>query len=140
MWSLHLIPKTLLAFCVISETKSRSIIALDAARVDQSEELFASVNLSFCCCFLKFLFIFREGEGGRKRGGEISMCGWVLLLFPQLGTWPTTQACALTGNRTSDPLAYRPGTQSTEPHQPGIVSLPLPQRISLFYRISFYPS
>ena len=25
-----------------------------------------------------------------------------------LGTWPTTQACALTGNRTSDPLVRRP--------------------------------
>ena len=27
---------------------------------------------------------------------------------PQLGTWPTTQACALTGNRTGDPLVFRP--------------------------------
>ena len=26
---------------------------------------------------------------------------------PLLGTLPTTQACALTGNRTSDPLVYR---------------------------------
>ena len=24
-----------------------------------------------------------------------------------LGTWPTIQACALTGNQTSDPLVYR---------------------------------
>ena len=30
------------------------------------------------------------------------------LTHPQLGTWPTTQACALTGNRTSDPLVGRP--------------------------------
>ena len=30
------------------------------------------------------------------------MCG-----CPLLGTWPTTQACALTGNRTGDPLVYR---------------------------------
>ena len=28
-----------------------------------------------------------------------------------------TQVCALTGNRTSDPLVHRPHTQSTEPHQ-----------------------
>ena len=27
---------------------------------------------------------------------------------PLLGTWPTTQACALTGNWTSDPLVRRP--------------------------------
>ena len=40
---------------------------------------------------------------------------------PLLGTWPITQACALTGNRTSDPLSHRPGTQSTEIHQPGLL-------------------
>ena len=45
------------------------------------------------------------------------MCG--CLSCTLLGTWPTTQACALTGNRTGDPLGYRPDTQSTEPHQPG---------------------
>ena len=32
---------------------------------------------------------------------------WFPLEHPQLGTWPTTQACALTGNRTSDPLVCR---------------------------------
>ena len=31
-----------------------------------------------------------------------------LLLTHLLGTWPTTQACALTGNPTSDPLICRP--------------------------------
>ena len=29
-------------------------------------------------------------------------------MCPLLGTWPTTQACALTGNPTSDPLVCRP--------------------------------
>ena len=33
---------------------------------------------------------------------------WLPLMHPLLGTWPTTQACALTGNRTSDPLVLRP--------------------------------
>ena len=32
---------------------------------------------------------------------------WLLLTCPQLGTWPATQACALTGNRTGDPLVDR---------------------------------
>ena len=27
---------------------------------------------------------------------------------PLLGTWPATQACALTGNRTGDSLVHRP--------------------------------
>ena len=26
---------------------------------------------------------------------------------PLLGTWPATQACVLTGNRTSDPLVHK---------------------------------
>ena len=32
---------------------------------------------------------------------------WLPLTRPQLGIWPTTQACALTGNRTGDPLIHR---------------------------------
>ena len=30
------------------------------------------------------------------------------LTHPLLGTWPATQACALTGNQTSDSLVHRP--------------------------------
>ena len=33
---------------------------------------------------------------------------WLPLVRPLLGTWPTTQACALTGNQTGDPLVRRP--------------------------------
>ena len=43
------------------------------------------------------------------------------LVCPQLGTWFTTQAYALTGTRTSDPL--KASAQSTEPHKPGSISL-----------------
>ena len=32
---------------------------------------------------------------------------WLPLICPLLGTWSTTQACALTGNRTGDPLVRR---------------------------------
>ena len=32
---------------------------------------------------------------------------WLPLTHPLLGTWPATQACALTGNRTNDPLVLR---------------------------------
>ena len=35
------------------------------------------------------------------------MCG-CLSCSPELGTWPATQACALTGNQTGDPLVRRP--------------------------------
>ena len=33
---------------------------------------------------------------------------WLPLTCPLLGTWPATQACALTGNRTTNPLVHRP--------------------------------
>ena len=33
---------------------------------------------------------------------------WLPLEQPLLGTRPATQACALTGNRTGDPLVRRP--------------------------------
>ena len=32
---------------------------------------------------------------------------WLPLVRPPLGTWPATQACALTGNGTKDPLIHR---------------------------------
>ena len=57
--------------------------------------------------FKKTLFIyFIDGKGGRKKGRETSMCG--CLLCPLLGTWPATQACALSGNPTGNPLVCRP--------------------------------
>ena len=51
--------------------------------------------------FLKILFISR-GDGREK---NINV--WLPVMLPQPGTWPTTKACALTGNRTSDPLVCR---------------------------------
>ena len=52
-----------------------------------------------------YLFIFRQGEGGRKREKYIN--AWLLLMCPLLGSWPATKARALTGNRTGDPLVCR---------------------------------
>ena len=70
--------------------------------------------------FLRFyLFIFREGKEGRK--GEKHQCVVASHMPPplRLGTWPATQAYALTGNQTWRPFGSQAGTQSTEPHQPG---------------------
>ena len=56
-------------------------------------------------CFLLifkdfYLFISREREGKEKeRQRNINV--WLPLTCPLLGTWPTTQACALTGNQTA---------------------------------------
>ena len=53
------------------------------------------------------LLIFREGGGKGEREGEKYHC-LVPCVCPQPGMWPSTQACALTGNRTSNPLVLRP--------------------------------
>ena len=41
-----------------------------------------------------YLFLERGREGERERNTNV----WLPLEHPLLGTWPTTQACALTGN------------------------------------------
>ena len=74
----------------------------------------------FLPLFLKrfYLFIFRQ----RRREEEIeekNINVWLPLMWPPLGTGPTTQACAPTGNRTGDAL-FASHAPSTEPHQPGL--------------------
>ena len=51
--------------------------------------------------FSKMIFIFR----GEERERNINV--WLPLTHLLLGTWPTTQACAVTGNQTTNPLAHR---------------------------------
>ena len=53
-----------------------------------------------------YVFIFR-GEG-REKERERNINVWLPLMCPLLGTWPATQACALTGNWASDPVVHRP--------------------------------
>ena len=57
--------------------------------------------MSRCTCnFLErfYLFMFREGEG-REKEKDRNINVWLPLVRPLLGTWLTTQACALTGNQ-----------------------------------------
>ena len=66
-------------------------------------------HLIFIYLFLKkiiYLFIFRQR--GRERERERNISVWLPLTCPPLRTWPATQACALTGNRTGDPSVHRP--------------------------------
>ena len=72
----------------------------------------------FVSCFvlsihliLKILFIFRERGREEKREGEKHRCGRETLMVClsvrlQLGTWPATQACALTRNWINDLLIF----------------------------------
>ena len=65
-----------------------------------------SYYIFFLKYFLKrfYLFIQRRREGQRERNINV----WLSFECPLLGTWPTTQACALTGNPTGHPLVHRP--------------------------------
>ena len=62
--------------------------------------------------FLK-IYLFLERGGGREKERERNTdvgeryIDPLPLTRPQLGTWPTTQACVLTWNRTSGPLVCR---------------------------------
>ena len=60
----------------------------------------------FICLFVfKILFLQREG---REKERERNIHVWLPLVRPFLATWPETQACALTGNRTCDPSVHNP--------------------------------
>ena len=52
--------------------------------------------------------MFLERGEGREKERERNINVWWPLVCPNRGTWPTTQARALTGNPTSDPLVHRP--------------------------------
>ena len=72
-----------------------------------------------CYLFLKiFKLIFREGKGGRKRGRETSMCGY-LSSGPYWGPGPQPRHVPWLGIEPL-PFGSQSSAQSTEPHQPGL--------------------
>ena len=58
----------------------------------------------FFLSFLKIYFIFRERGREKERKRNID---WFPLAHTQVGTQPANQACALTGDQTSDLLVCR---------------------------------
>ena len=57
---------------------------------------------------LDITYLFLDRAAGRQKEKKRNINVWLPFVSPLLGTWPTTQACDLTGNRTSDPLLCRP--------------------------------
>ena len=65
-------------------------------------------NTYFVFSFLKyFIYLFLHRGEGREKETKRNINVWLPLAFPLPGTWPTTQACVLTGNQTHDPLVCR---------------------------------
>ena len=60
---------------------------------------------TFFSSFKDFIYLFLEKGREGEREGEKHQCVVACHMAP-LGTWPVTQACALTGNRTSDLLVH----------------------------------
>ena len=81
--------------------------------------VFFFLNLLYCC-LLDVVSFFLEREG-REKERERNISVRLPLARPLLGSLLATQACALTGNWTSQPPfgLLAAATQSTEPHQPG---------------------
>ena len=75
-----------------------------ALRLILKEILTFSIYFIFYFYFFKILIIYFERGEGRER--ETSMYG-CLSSAPHQETWTETQACALTGNGTSDSLVHR---------------------------------
>ena len=57
--------------------------------------------------FFKIIYLFSERGEGREKERESNISVWLPLACPQLGIWLTTQACALTRNRTVNLLVHR---------------------------------
>ena len=53
------------------------------------------------------IYLFLERGEGKKKERERKINVWLPLVHLLLGTWPTAQACVLTGNQSSDPLVLR---------------------------------
>ena len=70
--------------------------------------------------FKVFIYLFLERGEGREKERERNISVWLPLMHPLLGTWPVTQACALTRESNQRPSGLQAGAQSTEPHQPGL--------------------
>ena len=57
--------------------------------------------------FKDFIYLLLDRWEGREKERERNNNVWLSLTGPLLGAWPATQACALPGNRSSDPLVLR---------------------------------
>ena len=112
-------PATIKIFFVLSEvldiqSSHIHLFSFDPHSSEKSQDwLFFSWHffLSLLKIFIYLLLRERGTEGERK--GEKHQCVRDTLIVclshsPNRGTWPATQACALTGNRTCNPLVFRP--------------------------------
>ena len=56
------------------------------------------IFILFKIFFKDFIYLFLDRVEERKKERERNISAWLTLTGPPLGTWPATQACALTEN------------------------------------------
>ena len=71
-------------------------------------QLRAFVSISRTLKKKDVIYLFLSRGEGREKHKERNISVWLPHTHPLSGTWPATQACALTGYRNSDPLVCRP--------------------------------
>ena len=87
------------------------MLVLGEIEVEGSEGFFNFYLFCVCVFFFftyLFIYLFLERGEGKEKERERNINVQLPLMCPPLDTWPATQACALTGNRTSDPLVHSP--------------------------------
>ena len=85
----------------------------------------ATPDRAFCLfvCFKDFIYLFLGRGEVREKQRERNINVWLPLVFPQLGTWPTTQPWALTGNWTSDLSVHRSALNPLSHTSQGMIKL-----------------
>ena len=71
----------------------------------------------------EIIYLFLDSGEGREKERKRNTNVWLPLVHPLLGTWPATQACALTGNRTGNALVCRPVLNPLSPTSQGQIFL-----------------
>ena len=61
-------------------------------------KLFFENYILYIYIFNDLIYLFLDRGEGREKEGEKNINVWLPLECPLLGTWPSTQACAPTGN------------------------------------------
>ena len=80
----------------------------------------ANWEQGFLGFFFKILFIlFLDRAERREKEIERNINVWLPLMHPLPGTQPATQACGLTGNRTSDPVVCKQALNPPSPTSQG---------------------
>ena len=60
---------------------------------------YASIYTGLPFFFSDFIYLFLERGEGKEKERERNIHVWLPLVRPLVGSWPATQACALTGNQ-----------------------------------------